>query len=122
MFPAGFWPVAGTTDTTIATERADGYLLVSAVETGIYRTPAGVEYEGVKAKRGTINKSDYAGATFSVSNSDVPWNVWRSTLSGQTIEVNGAMYLQGVWWIVIGIAGLRSDGTQTRAICRRARS
>jgi hypothetical protein len=121
MFATGYWPIAGTEDTTIRSDHADDYSNIEGVETGIYKDLDDVEVGGVKAKRGSISRDDYAGATVSVSSMDVPWNVWTATLSGKVIEVNGSLYLLGHWWLVIGITSLREDGAQVRCLTRRAR-
>lgn len=120
MFHPNYFPIAGTVDGDIVGDYGGSYALVSGTETGILRTVAGVEVGGVVAKRGTLTKTDFSGG-LGVSSSDVPWNIWNSTTSGHQVEVNGSLYIRGAWWMIIGVAGVRGDSTQSRAICRKKR-
>lgn len=119
MWATSHWPYPQTTDATVDTGKAGEYARIRDVQTGIYRTPGGVEYGGVKARKATATLNDYAGSNFAASTKDCVWNVWDETLSGQQIAVHGALYFQSAWWTVIGVAGRRADGVQTRALCRK---
>ena len=123
MFPSFYWPIFGTdADAGIIGDAAADWAFIDGIQTGIYQTLDAVEVAGVKARRGTLDASDFAGSDFAVSNRDVPWNIWNVTLGGYALAVNAKLYLQGTWWVIISIGGERQDGAQTRVIARKQRT
>ena len=106
---------------TIIGKHSYDYLSASNVETGSYAPiDDGASVSNVKAIRGSLTKSDYLSATFAISSSDVPWNVWNISLGAEELEINGELTMRGAVWIVMQITE-RPDGAQTRAICRKKR-
>lgn len=117
----GFWTQEEVAETGIQTGNQHDYLFISNVEYGTYRTPSGDEVEGVAAKRRTLTKNDYVGASFAISSNDVSYNIFTVTMDEAPILVNGEIHLRGAWWIIVGVFGERSDGSQTRVLLRRQR-
>lgn len=121
MFPTNHWPIAGT-DPTALGDHATDYLLIPDLKTGNYEDTSGASTSGVKARRGTMTRTDFTAAAIGVSPRSVPWNVFNATLGSLELEVGGRLYMQSRWWKIVAITGEREDGTQTRCITTRERS
>jgi len=100
---------------------ASSYIFIDGIETGTYTALDSSTVSGVKLKRGSKTLADLSGGTIAVSQADVSFVVWNSTMGSQVLEMHGKLTVDAVDYLIVGIQPLRADHAQTRVCCRKAK-